>query len=68
LRPFVLNLHERLLLGISHNLLIVCQTKEQVNPVDAAPSPHFPEAATRASQLRFSEHQPQKLRVRKVSA
>ncbi len=33
-RPFVLNLHERLLLlrMISHDALIVCQTNEQVKP------------------------------------
>ena len=32
-RPFVLNLHERLLLRmISHDALIVCQTNEQVKP------------------------------------
>src|SRR6059058_4547494 len=59
-RTFVSNLHERLLLlrMNSHDALIVCQTNEQVNPVDAAPSPPFPrEAATRASQLRFSKYQ-----------
>ena len=54
-RPFVLNLHERLLIlrMISHDALIVCQTNEQVKPAYSFHSP---------------EHQPQKLRVGKVPA
>jgi hypothetical protein len=49
-RPFVLNLHERLLIlrTISHDALIVCQTNDQVKPGCSFLSP---------------EHQPQKLRV-----
>src|SRR6266487_1179038 len=54
-RTFVLNLHERLLRlrMISHDALIVCQTNEQVNPACSFHSPKY---------------QPQKLRVRKISA
>ena len=54
-RPFVLNLHERLLLlrMNSHDALIVCQTNEQVNPACSFHSPKY---------------QPQKLCVRKISA
>src|SRR5438477_7999200 len=54
-RPFVLNLRERLLLlrMNSHHALIVCQTNEQVNPACSFHSPKY---------------QPQKLRVRKISA
>src|SRR5439155_25619434 len=54
-RPFVLNLHARLLLlrMISHDALIVCQTNEQVNPACSFHSPKY---------------QPQKLRVRNISA
>ena len=40
-RPFVLNLHERLLIlrMISHDALIVCQTNEQVKPACSFHSP-----------------------------